>query len=130
MKKFFTALLVLVVFLGFSGISLSESECSVKLKTPLKKQAILESAKATIEKEIERLTPIAVEKYKEAEEIMKNKSPAEVTKDEMIIILTAALLVEKIHRMQCQLGLINWELNKMDEEKEKLIEQYRGEKEC
>ena len=65
-----------------------------------------------------------------ANKIIAAKPHKDFTKDEKLIILTAALLVERMERIACQLGLVRWRMNKTQEEIDTTKKQLQKEKEA
>lgn len=114
MKKFLVTFFTLVVLFAFCGVC-SGNNLESNLKGYEAKREALLNLKMQLIEAIEELKPIAVQEYNRAKAIMQVKDTKDLTKDEKIIVLNALALLERLEKFYCQLSLVEWQIEAVED---------------
>jgi hypothetical protein len=123
---FLAFILLLVTF----GICSGDKILKDKFDNLVLKYKALYMLETKVINEIEGITPEAVKAFTEAKKVMDTTEPDKLTKDEKIIILTAAYLSERLKGLYCQLALIHWNMHQTEEEAYNTKKQLDSEREA
>ena len=128
MRLIKTPFLAFILLLATFGVCLGDKILEERFEALVIKYQALYILEGQIIGSIEEVTPQAVEALEKAQKVMASKKPEKATKDDRIIILTAAYLEEKLKRLYCQLGLVHWEMNAVEEEAYNIRKQLKSER--